>query len=160
VEGADGVEWIEDLTARFPRTRILVVSRPSERLYAQRALRAGACAWFKKEGSIDELFHAIEAALSLKPNLASHPDLNILSDRELHVFSLIAAGYGIGRIAGELGISRKTVETHCDHIKLKLKYRDAEALRCGAHTLLGSTEMRKANSPGGQGPNSTIRDSA
>jgi DNA-binding NarL/FixJ family response regulator len=48
--------------------------------------------------------------------------LDFLSDRELAVFALIAAGQGVGRIAKELGISRKTVETHSEHIKLKLDY--------------------------------------
>ena len=63
-----------------------------------------------------------------------------LSDRELHVFTLIAAGHGVGQIARELGISRKTVETHCDHIKGKLGYRDAEALRRGARESLGQPD--------------------
>jgi two-component system response regulator NreC len=142
---ADGIQRIKDLTAQFPRTRILVVSRPPERLYAERALRAGALAWFGKDGTIDELFRAMEAVISgvparslAKQGRASYPDLNALSDRELHIFSLVAAGRGIGHIAGELGISRKTVETHCEHIKLKLGYRDADALRQGARTSLGS----------------------
>ena len=60
-----------------------------------------------------------------------------LSDRELHVFTRIAAGHGVGQIARELGISRKTVETHCEHIKLKLHFENAEALRHGAQQLLG-----------------------
>ena len=38
------------------------------------------------------------------------------------VFALIAAGHGTGQIAKELGICRKTVETHCEHIKLKLDW--------------------------------------
>jgi DNA-binding CsgD family transcriptional regulator len=51
------------------------------------------------------------------------------------VFSLIAAEHGIGQIAKELGISRKTVESHCEHIKLKLGYPDAEALHCAARGI-------------------------
>jgi DNA-binding NarL/FixJ family response regulator len=66
--------------------------------------------------------------------------LDLLSDRELTIFSLIAAGQGVGRIARGLGISRKTVETHSQHIKLKLGYANAEALRRGAHELLGVTQ--------------------
>jgi DNA-binding CsgD family transcriptional regulator len=55
-----------------------------------------------------------------------------LTDRELHVFALSGAGLGTNRIAQELGISPKTVETYHEHIKLKLGYRDAGALRRGA----------------------------
>ena len=65
--------------------------------------------------------------------------LDVLSDRELSVFSLIAAGQGVGRIAKDLGVSRKTVESHSEHIKLKLGYANAEELRHGARELLGAT---------------------
>jgi hypothetical protein len=56
------------------------------------------------------------------------------------VFALIAAGHGTGQIAKELSICRKTVETHCEHIKLKLGYPDAEALHRGARESLGQAE--------------------
>lgn len=72
--------------------------------------------------------------------------LDILSDREMAVFALIAAGHGTGQIAEELRISRKTVETHCEHIKVKLGYPDAESLRRGARELLG-TSARPAQNP-------------
>jgi len=64
--------------------------------------------------------------------------LEALSDRELTVFSLIADGRGVGRIAKELGISRKTVESHCENIKLKLGCSDAKALKHSARQFLGS----------------------
>jgi DNA-binding NarL/FixJ family response regulator len=151
----DATQWIKGIAERFSHTRILVLSRPSERLYAERAMRAGASAWFMKDGTIDELFQAIETTVSkqhhhasqvplrqernfAKPGRPPKSALAALSNRELHVFSLVAAGHGIGRIAGELGISRKTVETHCENIKRKLNYRDAKALRRGAEQLLGS----------------------
>jgi DNA-binding CsgD family transcriptional regulator len=51
-----------------------------------------------------------------------------LSDRELAVFSLIAARLGAGPIAKELGISYKTVETHCTQIESKLGTLPGEAL--------------------------------
>ena len=51
---------------------------------------------------------------------AAHPKADNLTDRELHVFALIGAGFGTSRIAKELGISPKTVETYYEHIKLKL----------------------------------------
>jgi DNA-binding CsgD family transcriptional regulator len=39
------------------------------------------------------------------------PGLDVLSDRELAVFSLIAAGHGTGQIAKELGISPNRPDT-------------------------------------------------
>ena len=72
-------------------------------------------------------------------------DSEVLSDREMAVFALIAAGHGTGQIAKELGICRKTVETHCEHIKLKLRYPDAEALHRGARESLGTAEYLAQN---------------
>ena len=54
------------------------------------------------------------------------------------MFALIAAEHGTGQIAKELGVSRKTVETHSEHIKLKLGYDNAQALKRGARKLFGA----------------------
>jgi len=153
LEGHDGILWIKDLAAEFPCTRILIVSRQSERIYAERALHAGAAGYWMRNGSAEELMRAIKTvaageiyaspaitALALQKfgNRARLPrGIDALSDREMAVFALIAAGHGSGRIATELGISRKTVETHCERIKVKLGYADAKELYHGARQSLG-----------------------
>jgi two-component system nitrate/nitrite response regulator NarL len=107
-----------------------------------------------KNSSVEELMHAIETVLAgdvyASPAVTAlamrrfvrrgdvSSGVDALSDRELAVFSLIAAERSPGKIAKELGISRKTVETHFEHIKLKLGYADAEALKRGARKLLGA----------------------
>ncbi len=140
----DGIMWIKELTAKFPQTKILVASSNAEATYAERALRAGASGYWMKRGTASGLLQAIETVLSgelyVSPqiallavnklvgrNLNGYEALSDLTDRELHVFSPIGAGHGTGQIAKELGISRKTVESHCEHIKLKLSYTDADA---------------------------------
>ena len=154
LEDRDGIRWIQDLVAEFPHTRILIVSRQSERIYAERALHAGAAGYWMKNGSAAELLCAVETVargeIYVSPlirslavqKFARRTDLphrvDALSDRELSVFALIAAEHGPGEIAKELGISRKTVETHFEHIKLKLEYPDAETLKRGARDLLGT----------------------
>src|SRR5256714_11753910 len=161
LEHRDAIRWIKDLATEFPRIRILVVSRQSERTYAERALCAGASGYWMKNSSVEELMRAIETVLAgeiyasrLITAVAMHkfaggrnlpPGLDVLSDREITVFSLIAAGHGVGQIAKELGISRKTVESHCEHIKAKLDYPDAEALHRGARELLGPSERPPRN---------------
>jgi len=166
LEDRDGILWIKELANEFPQTRILIVSRQSERIYAKRALHAGAAGYWMKNGSAEELMRAVDTvaagelyaspaitALAMRRfvrrgDLSSSVDA--LSDRELAVFSLIAAERSPGKIAKELGISRKTVETHFEHIKLKLGYADAEALKRGARKLLGAV----AGSP--QRPSTTL----
>jgi DNA-binding NarL/FixJ family response regulator len=155
LEDRDGIEWIKGLATEYPRTRILIVSRQSEQIYAERALHAGATGYWMKNGSEEELLRAVETVAAGKiyvsPLVASlalekfaHREtlpkgLDLLTDRELAVFALIAAEQSVGRIAKKLGISRTTVETHCQHIKLKLGYPNAGALKRGARELLGTT---------------------
>ena len=154
LEDRDGIRWIKNLATEFPRTRILIVSRQSERIYAERALQAGAAGYWMKSGSDEELLRAVETVAAGKiyasPLITSlalerfarreilPQGLDVLTDRELAVFALIAAEQGVGRIAKALGISRTTVETHCQHIKSKLRYPNAEALKRGARELLGT----------------------
>jgi DNA-binding NarL/FixJ family response regulator len=151
LENRDAIRWIKDLAAEFPGIRILIVSRQAELTYAERALRAGASGYWMKNSSVEELMHAIETVLAGEiyasraiTSFAMHKfaggrnlprRLDVLSDREMTVFSLIAAGHGTTQIAKELGVSPKTVETHCEHIKLKLGYPDAEALHRGAREI-------------------------
>ena len=101
-----------------------------------------------KTSTREELIRAIDTVLAgelyVSPRIAMravhevvdrptlHPKKPNLTDRELHVFALSRAGLGTSRIAQELGISPKTVETYHQHIKLKLGYRDAGALHQGA----------------------------
>jgi DNA-binding NarL/FixJ family response regulator len=161
LEGRDGIRWIKDLTTEYPRTRILIVSRQSEQIYAERALQAGAAGYWMKNGSQEELLRAVETVAAGKiyvsPLITSvalerfaHREmipqsLDLLSDRELAVFALIAAEQSVGRIATTLGISRTTVETHCQHIKLKLGYPNAEALKRGARELFGTTRALQSS---------------
>src|SRR5882724_1875805 len=161
LENRDAIRWIKDLATEFPRIGILVVSRQSERTYAERALCAGASGYWMNNSSVEELMHAIETVLAGEiyasraiTGLAMHkfaggrnlpPGLDVLSNREMAVFALIAAEHGVGQIAKELGISRKTIESHCEHIKLKLGYPDAEALHRGARELLGTSERQAQN---------------
>lgn len=144
----DGIFLLKQLAARFPRVRILAVSRQREEIYAERALRAGAAGYWMKTSTHEELIRAFDTVLAgelyVSSRIASrvvhqvvnrrptYPKVPNLTDRELHVFTLNGAGLGTSRIAQELGISPKTVETYHEHIKLKLGYGDADALRRGA----------------------------
>jgi DNA-binding NarL/FixJ family response regulator len=157
LEDRDGILWIKELARENPQTRILIVSRQSERIYAERALHVGAAGYWMKNGSAEELMRAIDTvakgeiyaspaitALAMQ-RFARRADLprgiDSLSDRELAVFSLIAAQCRPGDIAKKLGISRKTIETHYEHIRHKLGYESAEELKCGARELLGTGEV-------------------
>ena len=157
LEDRDGILWIKELANEFPKTRILIVSRQSEHVYAERALHAGAAGYWMNNGTPEELMRAVEtvaageiyaspALTALVLQRFAHREnlpqgVDALSDRELAVFSLIAAARRPGEIAKELGISRKTIQTHCEHIKQKLGYANAEELKRGARDLLGAGQI-------------------
>jgi len=154
-ESRHGIRWIKDVAAEFPQLKIIVASSHSEATYAERALRAGASGYWMKNSSAEDLLRAIETVLAdevyvspMITALAMHKfaghggiahGLDLLSDREMEVFARIAAGHGTSQIAKELGISRKTVESHSEHIKSKLGYGNAEELKRGARAFLGAT---------------------
>ena len=145
----DGIFLIKDLAGRFQGMRILAISKQPEEVYAERVLRAGASGYWMKNGSAEELIHAIETVLAgelyvsarvallavhklVDRPLPNGSRVDGLTDRELHVFALVGAGFGTARIAKELGLSPRTIETYHEHIKLKLGYANAEALHRGA----------------------------
>src|SRR5437867_12347580 len=66
LEDRDGIRWIKDLATEYPRTRILIVSRQSERIYAERGLQAGAAGYWMKNGSEGELLRAVETVAAGK----------------------------------------------------------------------------------------------
>src|SRR5437016_3610619 len=125
LEHRDGIRLIKALATEFPQTRILVITRQSERIYAKRALHAGAAGYWMKNGSAEELLRALSivaagevyvspAINALAIQKLAHRetlpgDIAVLSDRELAIFALIADEQGVGRIAERLGIGRTTV---------------------------------------------------
>src|SRR6266513_4505617 len=60
----DGLFLIKEIAAQFPKTRILVISKQPENVYAEHALRAGASGYWMKTGACEELIHAIEIVLA------------------------------------------------------------------------------------------------
>jgi DNA-binding NarL/FixJ family response regulator len=145
--GRDGLDLIKDIKAGNRRARVLVFSMYDESLYAERALRAGACGYVMKSASMEELMQAIRrvrdgefvlgrqvigqiaarTAAGVTPEAAS--PLDCLTDRELEVYRLLGQGLTRAEIARQLRLSPKTVETHRCNIRERLGIRTATALR-------------------------------
>ncbi len=140
-----GLEFVKDLRALHPDLLILVVSMHPEKLYAERALRAGAKGYVMKDEAPGNLVNAIRQVLSggvfvseaissrILQSFAggSHrkgPAVEALTDRELEVFRLIGEGRTGKDIASVLTISPRTVDAHRAHIKEKLGLRDGNDL--------------------------------
>jgi DNA-binding NarL/FixJ family response regulator len=140
-----GLELLKQVRSEFPRLPVLILSMHASEEYALRALRAGAAGYVQKESAPDELVSAVRKVVSggtyvssdLAERLAmqlaragSRPPHELLSDRELEVFLLLAAGKSVSEIAADLNLSVKTVSTHRARILEKTGFkRNADIIR-------------------------------
>lgn len=135
------IEAIRRLRAEVPETEIVVLTMEQSPAFAEQALRAGAVGFVIKDRADTELPAAVRRAARGEEYVSSRVAVALeamrrnidgggLSPRETEVLRLIALGYTNAEIAGQLHLSRRTVETHRSHIhrKLGLKTR-AELVR-------------------------------
>ena len=132
--GLDGIEATRQIRRTSPSTRVIVLTSFTDDEFVVRALRAGALSYLLKDAHPSEVAAAVRRAArgeavidrSIASRLlgegASGPDE--LSERELQVLRLIAAGRGNGAIAGDLQISEQTVKKHVSNILGKLHVAD------------------------------------
>ena len=146
LKSGDSIELMKSVRARFPDTRILVISQQEETLFAERCLRAGADGYVTKQEASEEVLTAIRtvldgdtyvsrkvAVLVFRRTVSREPDdktkgISKLSDRELHVFQQLGAGMSCAAIAAGMKLSVKTVESHRENIKNKLNVGDSKQL--------------------------------
>jgi len=156
-----GIELIKDFRRLNKSVRLLVLSAREDPLTIQRAFRAGTHGYLALEDDPAEVLQALNriseghlyASTSVTRRLLkslatneiepARSEVKPLSDRELQVFSLIGRGFGASRLASELHLSVKTIETHQAHIKEKLGLRSAaELTEKASHWMLHSMRRR------------------
>ncbi len=139
----NGVEATQTLIKQHPFLKILMLTMHDDKEYIMQAMQAGAMGYLLKEISSDKLVQAIktvysggtyfcqkvtQALFSGQEPSAPQNEPNPLSRREESVLKLIAQGESNKRIASNLDISVRTVETHRQNIKHKLKIQTAAGL--------------------------------
>jgi two-component system, NarL family, invasion response regulator UvrY len=133
--GRSGLDVLKQIKAKWPKTRLLVLSLHPEDQYAMRVLRAGASGYLTKESASDQLITAIRKVASggkyisnaLAEQLAMELDApadkplhGTLSDREYEVLRMIASGKSVSEIGEELSLSVKTISTYRARILAKM----------------------------------------
>ncbi len=144
-----GLEVAARLRERSPSVRVLILSVHDDREFVRESVRIGAHGFLRKDTTPADLRAAIKAvhagdAFFSPPvarrltevlrdelpaqNGAAQAELDTLTIREREVLVRIAQGRLNKEIAGELGISVRTVESHRDSLMRKLQRRSVAAL--------------------------------
>jgi DNA-binding NarL/FixJ family response regulator len=133
----DGIELIKQIKATESDLPILVISMHDDRIYAERALHAGAMGYVNKNEATDHLIGAIRQVLCGKTYVSekiteriitrarnngnvNESPIESLTDKELEVLLRLGNGQTTREIADNLKRSIKTIETHRESIKTKL----------------------------------------
>ena len=138
--GLNGLDATRQIRQEAPDTRVLALSMHVDKRYVLGMLEAGASGYLAKDAAFEEVARALRAVAAghvyLAPNVAglvvedftrrtsspSSPSAPAaLSPREREVLQLLAEGLPASRIARQLHISVKTVETHRRNILGKLE---------------------------------------
>jgi two-component system, NarL family, invasion response regulator UvrY len=150
--GRGGLEILKDLRDTKPRLPVLMMTMYPEDQYALRAFRAGASGYITKGSPPEDLVEAVRKVAAggkyVSRSLAEHmatslvsdtgrPKHELLSDRELQVLRMLAAGKTVKEIGFELHLSEKTVSTYRTRLLEKMEMRTtAELVRYAIRTNL------------------------
>lgn len=141
--GISGVEATSRITARHPEVAVLALTMMSDDESILAAVRAGARGYLLKEATPADIVRSLEAVASGQvvfgaatgarvlaalsaPAVQARP-LPELTDREVEVLGLVAAGLTNQAIARRLFLSEKTVRNHVSNIFAKLGVSDRAA---------------------------------
>lgn len=139
----NGIEVLKQIKKEKPALAVLMLSMYQEKLYAIRALRAGASGYLNKQCPPQEIVAAVrQVANGLKyisPQLAQElanqvgtdhdlPAHDTLSDREYQTLTMIASGKTVSAIARELSLSVKTISEYRSRILVKMKLKNSAEL--------------------------------
>jgi DNA-binding NarL/FixJ family response regulator len=154
----NGIEACSRVRAVSPQTKLIVVTMHAAMPYVQAAFKSGAAGYVLKRSATDELLHAIRTVRSgnyyVTPLMTkdvvdvlvngrsdSNASLDDLSTRQREILQLVAEGYTVKEIAGQLGLSPRTVEFHKGRAMQQLQvHSTAELVKYAiAHALIVPT---------------------
>ncbi|MFN8594869.1 MAG: response regulator transcription factor [Anaerolineae bacterium] len=139
----DGIAATQAIKAALPDTKVIMLTTFSDDEYLMAGLRSGAIGYLLKDMPSEQLAEAIRSAakgqspigpemarklvnlVAQVPAVAPKPAaVGELSDREIEVLRLIAAGLSNKEIAEKLVIAEGTAKNHVSNILSKLEARD------------------------------------
>lgn len=130
----DVFDLIKRVGIHHPNIKIIILSMHDEERIVRNALATGVNAYISKDSKMSNLITAIDRALAghkyISENISemlvnsfnrsdSSPH-ELLTSRELHVFTMLGKGVSINQIASDLKLSAKTISSHKARLMQKM----------------------------------------
>jgi DNA-binding NarL/FixJ family response regulator len=148
VRTIDGFQICEIVSKKYPRIRVVAHSVYDDADKVARIMKAGAMGFVSKKAGYEELIKAIKVVHTDKKYICTETSRKLkninkflagiedtlrgedefFSKREREVLELIAKGLSSRRIAEQLFITEKTVESHRKNMVLKAKVKNTAEL--------------------------------
>jgi two-component system, NarL family, nitrate/nitrite response regulator NarL len=135
----NGIALTAQLRARWPGMAVIVLSMYDNPEYVHQAMQAGASGYVLKDAPSSDIVEAIAAVSAggsflsdsvARPQSRSEGPRPLLSERESEILSCLARGLSSKQIAADYDLSVRTVETHRQNIRRKLRIEgQAELIR-------------------------------
>lgn len=111
-----GTSIVKAIHARYPRTRIILMSSLPEPDLGQHAINAGADAYFAKTAPPERIRDIVRGV----PLGRSARRVSALTERENDIADRVARGMTNSEIGNELGLSVNSVKTYVSRVMAKL----------------------------------------
>ena len=129
--GQNGIGFIAESRKIKPEAKVLILTMHRDWDFLNQARWNGAAGYLLKESKPEEILNAViqilgghnhfpDEAMPPSPPHIDPVELQKLSGREKEIMFLIGQGFTNQEIASQLGISKRTVESHRFHITEKL----------------------------------------
>lgn len=144
MRGLNGLEATRKIVKENPATKVLILTLEDSSQLVRDVLDAGARGFLLKSDSGSELVAAVDALLRGKTYFTSKVAAlvldgylrgtpfsgvrSLLTAREREIVQLLAEGSSTKEVAGVLGLSVKTAETHRSNIMRKLQLHSVSSL--------------------------------
>ncbi len=133
--GGGGLRALETILEERHSMKILILSTYPEEQYAIPVIRVGAAGYLNKNYTSSELLHAVKEILdgrtyipdAVAGEIAAHLH-ELLNERELPIFKLLAKGKSIPEISQELSMDSDEVTIHRRCILAKMNRNDESGL--------------------------------
>jgi len=140
--GLDGMELVKCLGDKYPEVKVIILTTYNDHEIVSEFLHLGVSGYLLKNADKEELVEAIrkvkagrhyfsreiEDIILIDITKKKDPPLTPLTEREEEIVQLLALEYTNDRIAAELHISYRTVETHRKNIMQKTKTQNLAGL--------------------------------